>query len=190
MKKLLFNEFVIFLFSLIVLSIIFFTVEAYPEANRKEILKIDKRLPNAMLKNYGQPNVYLNDMKGKVKIISVVPQLNTPVCDEQTHQFSEKNGGIDRDIDIITISTNTAEGQHQFAEKAKIKNLYFLSDNPKFEFGKKTGLLIENMRVLRRTVMVVDKDNIIKYVDFVQGGGLPNIRRALKEAKKVFETSK
>ena len=52
-----------------------------------------------------------------------------------------------------------------------IHNLVFLSDDPNFQFGRKTGLLIEGLGVLRRTVMVVDQDNIIQYVDFVPGGG-------------------
>ena len=136
MKKLLFDEFVLLLCFLIVLSIIFFGGEASPEINPKNILQIDKKLPNATLKNYDQPDIKLSDLKGKIKIISIVPKLNTPVCDKQTHRFSETNGGLDSQVEIITISTNTAEGQHQFAQKAKIENLLFLSDNPRFEFGK------------------------------------------------------
>ena len=65
-------------------------------------------------------------LKGKIKIISVVPQLNTPVCDKQTHAFSESNGGLDKDVDIITLSTNTIKEQNLFAKKANIHNLVFL----------------------------------------------------------------
>ena len=129
-------------------------------------------------------------MKGKIKIISIVPKLNTPVCDKQTHSFSETNGGLDKEVNIITLSTNSVEAQHQFAEKAKIKNLLFLSDSPGFSFGKKTGLLIEGMDVLRRTVIVTDQNNIIRYVDFVPSGGLPNIKQALKAAQDLLEASK
>ena len=111
-------------------------------------------MPNATLKMFGKGDVEINSLKGKVKIVSIVPQLNTPTCDEQTHQFSEQNGGLDKQLDIITISTNSAKGQHQFAQKAKIKNLIFLSDNPDYEFGKKTGLLIDGMDMLRRTVFL------------------------------------
>ena len=93
---------------------------------------------------------------------------------------------MDQVVDIITISTNTAKGQYDFSQKAKIQNLTFLSDNPNFEFGKKTGLLIDDMGMLRRTVLVADENNIIRYVDFVKGGGLPNIKNALMEARKVL----
>ena len=172
----------------------FFLVSLNGFANAKnkssDILKVGKPLPNATLSEYGKMSVELKDLKGKIKIISIVPKLNTPVCDKQTHKFSETNGGLDKEIDIITLSTNSAEAQHQFAEKAKIKNLLFLSDSPDFSFGKKTGLLIEGMDVLRRTVIVTDQNNIIRYVDFVPSGGLPNIKKALKAAQDLLEASK
>jgi len=161
-------------------------VNANSKVKRSEVLKIGKIMPNAQLKKFGQSNVEINDLKGKIKIVSIVPQLNTPVCDKQTHQFSEKNGDLDKHVDIITISTNTAEGQDRFAKKAKINNLIFLSDNPEFNFGKNTGLLIEGMGVLRRTVLVLDERNIIRYVDLVPGGGLPDIKGALKAARQVL----
>ena len=155
-----------------------------------DILKVGKTLPDAQLKSYGNANVAINSLKGKIKIISVVPQLNTPVCDKQTHQFSETNNGLDQHIDIITVSTNTPAGQYEFAKKANIHNLFFLSDNLGFQFGRSTGLLVEGMGVLRRTIIITDKDNVIRYVDFVPGGGLPNINKALKAASDLLKLSK
>ncbi len=93
-------------------------VNANSEINRSDVLKIGKTIPNAQLNRFGQANIQIDDFKGKIKIISVVPKLNTPVCDKQTHQFSEKNGGLDKRVDIITISTNTPQGQDDFAKKA------------------------------------------------------------------------
>ena len=161
-------------------------VNANSEINRSEVLKIGKTIPNAQLNRFRQANIQIDDLKGKIKIISVVPKLNTPVCDEQTHQFSEKNGGLDESVDIITISTNTAQGQDSFAKKAKINNLIFLSDNPNFDFGENTGLLIEGKGILRRTVLVLDEKNIIRYVDLVPGGGLPDIKGALNAARQIL----
>ena len=155
-----------------------------------DILMVGKTLPDAQLKSYGIANVEISSLKGKIKIISVVPQLNTPVCDKQTHQFSETNNGLDQHIDIITVSTNTPDGQYEFAKKAKIHNLFFLSDNLDFQFGRSTGLLIEGMGVLRRTIIIADNDNIIRYLDFVPGGGLPNIKKALKAASDLLKLSR
>ena len=186
MREILTLRFSCFVCFYVVASFSAVSVYAQTNINRSDVLKIGKMIPNAQLNRFGKPNIKLEDLKGKVKIVSVVPRLNTPVCDEQTHQFSEKNGGLDESVDIITISTNTAQGQDSFAKKANISNLIFLSDNPNFDFGKNTGLLIEEMGMLRRTVLVVDEKNIIRYVDFVPSGGLPDIKGALNAAKQVL----
>jgi thiol peroxidase len=165
-------------------------LEAGPINNSRDILKVGKKIPDAILKTNGQDEIGLKSLLGKVKIISVVPKLNTPVCDKQTHKLSEENGGLDKYIDIVTISTNSVEGQKEFAKKAKINNLIFLSDKPAYDFGEKTGLLMENMNMLRRTILVLNSNNIIKYVDFVPQGGLPDIEKALTEAKRVLDEEK
>jgi thioredoxin-dependent peroxiredoxin len=178
----------------IIFIIYFFIIPAKVFSNNKvkslNILKIGKPLPDVKLKAYGNVDIEINDLKGKIKIISIVPKLNTPVCDKQTHIFSETNGGLDKNIDIITLSTNTTEDQHQFSQKAKIHNLTFLSDSPGFIFGKKTGLLIDGLDVLRRTVIVADKNNIIRYIDFVPRGGLPNIKKAFEAAHDLWKVSR
>ncbi len=156
------------------------------KANKFEALKIGKKLPNARLLQDGKPEVELDQLKGRVKIISVVPKLNTPTCDEQTHKLSEENGGLDKKIDIVTISTNPPDVQTTFAKKAKIGNILFLSDSPQYDFGERTGLIRRGMNFLMRTVMVVDEKNVIRYVDFVPGGGLPDIDAALKAAEQVL----
>ena len=151
-----------------------------------EILRVGEEIPNATLIRFKKPKFQLSDLKGRVKIISIVPQLNTPTCDEQTHRLSETNGNLDQYLDIVTISTNSAKGQYEFSKKAKINNIKFLSDAPYYEFGEITGLLNKSFNFLKRTVLVVDENNIIRYADFVPGGGLPDIKKALKEAKKVL----
>ncbi len=173
----------------IALILVCWTATAESRGLSDETLAVGKPLPNAALQQDGKPHIELNALKGRVKIISVVPQLNTPVCDAQTHKLSEENGGLDAHLDIVTISTNTAADQSRFAEKANIHNILFLSDNPDYDFGNKTGLLNPSFHFLNRTVLVVDADNIIRYVDRVPGGGMPDIPKALKAARQVLEKS-
>ena len=181
-----------FLFRVSLLVFMIMPVEGFSGnvISSRDILVVGKPLPEAKLKAYGAADVDLKSLKGKIKIISVVPQLNTPVCDKQTHRFSETNNGLDKHVDIITVSTNSSEGQYQFSIKSNINNLIFLSDKPDFEFGRNTGLLIEGMNILRRTIIVADKENIIRYVDFVPGGGLPDIDKALQAASDLLSLSK
>lgn len=63
----------------------------------------------------------------------------------------------------------------------------FLSDRPQFDFGERTGLLNSDFGFLRRTVIIVDENNVIRYVDFVPGGGMPQIKKALRAAKNIIE---
>lgn len=143
-------------------------------------------LPDANLIGSDNSTTQLHTLKGRVKIFSMVPQLNTPVCDEQTHRFSEKNMGLDQQLEIVTISTNTYDDQAVFAEKAGIANVTFLSDSPNFDFGKKTGLWHPMHQILQRTVMVVDEENIIRYMEIVPMSQLPNFEAAFDAARRVL----
>ena len=143
-------------------------------------------LPDATLIGMNASPIQLSAFKGRVKILSMVPQLNTPVCDEQTHQFSEHTEGLDHVIEIVTISTNTYDDQVAFAKKANIANITFLSDSPHFDFGNKTGLLYPRRHILQRAVMVVDQENIIRYIEIVPMGQLPNFTAALDATRRVL----
>lgn len=147
--------------------------------------KIGDRLPDASLIGSNGKPVRLTETKGRVKLISIVPQLNTPVCDEQTHHFSEQNGGLDRSVEIITLSTNTWDDQAAFAEKAHISNITFLSDAPSHEFGKRSGLLLPLHKILHRSVIVAATKNIIRYVQLVPMGELPNFDAAYEATRKL-----
>ena len=146
----------------------------------------EQPLPDAVLIGEKHAPVHLKALKGRVKIVSLVPQLNTPVCDEQTHRFSEKNEGLDRYLDIVTISTNSHDDQVVFAEKAGISNVTFLSDAPDFDFGKKTGLLHPMHQILQRAVLVVDERNIVRYIEIVPMSQLPNFAAVLTAARRVL----
>jgi thiol peroxidase len=156
-----------------------------PGGEGQPTLKIGDRLPDAALIGSGSKPVRLADAKSRVRLISIVPQLNTPVCDEQTHHFSEQRGGLDREVEIVTISTNTWEDQALFAKNAGISNITFLSDAPSYEFGKRSGLLLSPYKILHRSVIVSDADNIVRYMQLVPMGELPNFDAAFEAASRI-----
>jgi thiol peroxidase len=130
--------------------------------------------------------VSLTDGKGKVRIVSLVPSLDTKVCEQQTHYLSEKNANLDRDIQLITVSVDTPFAQKRFAEEAKIFNVTFLSDYRGGDFGRAHGLLVPDIHVLARTVMVVDKDNVVRYLQVVpEIASMPDMDAAFNAARKV-----
>lgn len=124
--------------------------------------------------------------KGKVRIISIVPSLDTKVCEQQTHYLSEQNNGLDKAVELITVSVDTPFAQKRFAEEAKIKNVTFLSDYRGGDFGKAHGLLVPGPHILARTVMVVDKDNVIRYLQITpELAQMPDMDAAFRAAKEL-----
>jgi thioredoxin-dependent peroxiredoxin len=125
--------------------------------------------------------------KGKVRIISIVPSLDTKVCEQQTHFLSEKNNGLDAQVDLYTISVDTPFAQDRFAKEAKIHNVTFLSDYRGGDFGRTFGLLLEGPHVLARTVMVVDQNNVIHYLQVTPDlANMPNMEAAFEAARKLL----
>ena len=128
--------------------------------------------------------------KGKVRIISVVPSLDTPVCEEQTHYLSERNKGLDRMVELVTVSVDTPFAQKRFAQEARIDNITFLSDYKDAEFGKAYGLYLKGPHILARTIMVVDAHNTVRYLQVSpELTQLPDLDKAFAVAKSLITAS-
>jgi thiol peroxidase len=124
--------------------------------------------------------------KGKVRIISIVPSVDTKVCEQQTHYLSEKNKGLDERVELITVSVDTPFAQDRFAKQAKIDNITFLSDYRSGEFGKAHGLLLEQPHVLARSVLVVDENNVIRYMQVTpEIAQMPDMEAAFDAARTL-----
>lgn len=150
------------------------------------LLEKGRPLPSVTVTGTDGKPVTLGSLKGRVTLISVVPQLNTPVCDEQTHRFSEQNGGLDQFIHFVTMSTNTSQDQAVFADKANIHNITFLSDAPHYHFGTHTGLLLEKFGILHRAVIVLDAEGIVRYVEMVPMSQLPDFEQAYRVTRSLL----
>lgn len=128
--------------------------------------------------------------KGKVRIISVVPSLDTKVCEQQTHYLSEKNKGLDKMVELITVSIDTPFAQKRFAEEGKITNVTFLSDFRNADFGKTYGLFLKDPHILARAVMVVDAQNIVRHLQITpELAQLPDMDEAFQVARKLITAS-
>ncbi|MBD0315830.1 MAG: thiol peroxidase [Nitrospiraceae bacterium] len=127
---------------------------------------------------------------GKVRIISVVPSLDTKVCEQQTHHLSEKSKGLDKMVELITVSVDTPFAQKRFAEEAKINNVTFLSDYRGADFGKAHGLFLKDPHILARAIMVVDKGNVIRYLQITpELAQLPDMEEAFQFARSLITES-
>jgi thiol peroxidase len=154
---------------------------------RGQAIKIGEPLPAAMVTggNLGAVNIATGN--GKVRIISVVPSVDTPTCEAQTHQLSEKDRKLADQVEMVTISMDLPFAQQRFAKEAKIKNVTFYSDYKSGEFGLNNGLMIDPLHLLARAVIVTDKNNIVRYIQVVpEVTELPDMAAAMDAARRLL----
>ena len=128
----------------------------------------------------------LQDFAGKVKVISVVPSLDTAVCDTQTRKFNEAAAGLGDDVVVLTVSVDLPMAQKRWCGAAGVDGVVCLSDYKDHSFGKDYGVRIKELGLLSRTVFVVDKDDTVQYVQIVpEVAQEPNYDEVLEAAKKL-----
>ncbi len=146
-------------------------------------LKAGDTAPNFTAVDGGLKSVSLGDTGSKTRIFSVVPSLDTPVCDAQTKRFNEEAAKLS-DVDIYTISMDLPFAQKRFCNSFAVDNVKMLSDHREGSFGTAYGTLIKELRILSRAIFVVGPDNTVKYVEYVpEVADFPNYDAALAAAK-------
>ncbi len=137
----------------------------------------------AVLDNDLNPKT-LADYKGKVLIIAAVPSLDTPVCDMETRRFNAEASKLGQDVHILTISMDLPFAQKRWCAAAGIDRLDTLSDHRDASFANAYGLLLKELRLLARTVLVVDRSGTITYMEMLpEVTKEPNYDAALAAAK-------
>ena len=112
--------------------------------------------------------VRFSSFRGKVCVISSVPSLDTPVCDMETRRFNEEAGNLNPDVKILTISMDLPFAQKRWCGAAGVDKVITLSDHREAEFGIQYGVLIKELRLLARSLFVVDRDGVIRYIQIVK----------------------
>lgn len=107
----------------------------------------------------------LSQLKGKKVLISVVPSIDTGVCEAQTRRFNEEASKLE-DTVILTISVDLPFAQKRFCAAEGIENLIMLSDYKHLDFAHKYGFELEGLRLLSRGIVVIDKDGVIRHVEY------------------------
>lgn len=148
-------------------------------------LKLGGRFPSFTTKGENMQPVSFK-ATGGIKIVSVVPSVETPVCEQQTHSLSESDG-IDPRIERYTVSMDLPFAQARFKRDAKLKNITFLSDFADKNFGRSTGLLVPETGLLARAVIVIDAQGMIRHLQVVPNAGtLPDMSKAFTVANKLL----
>jgi len=150
-------------------------------------INIGDKAPEFSVLDNGLKPVKLSDFKGKVKLISIFPSIDTGVCSIQTHKFNSEAGSYGENVAFLAISLDLPFALKRFCGAEGINNLKTLSDHRDVDFGNKYGFLIRDLRLLARGVVVIDKDDVIRYVEVVpEIGHEPNYDAALKALKVLI----
>ncbi|MBD7935558.1 thiol peroxidase [Cytobacillus sp. Sa5YUA1] len=129
--------------------------------------------------------VTLANTKGKIRLISVVPSVDTGVCDAQTRKFNEEASGLNN-VEVLTISVDLPFAQKRWCAASGLENVQTLSDHRDLSFGEAYGVVMQELRLLARSVFVVDSNDQVVYVEYVgEGTDHPNYEEAIEAAKSA-----
>ena len=157
------------------------TMKGRPITLLGDRIKVGQKAPDFLVQATDLTDVRLSDFKGKVKLIASVVSLDTPVCDMESKRFNEEASKLSGDIAILFISMDLPFAQKRFCSAAEIHNVKAFSDHISADFGLKYGVLIKDMRLLSRAIFIIDKDDKVRYVEYVsEQGQQPNYEASLK----------
>lgn len=138
-----------------------------------------------------KPDWSMNDAlastQGKVRIIGSLPSINTSVCDRETRYFNEVATAQSDDIVILMVSMDLPYSQKNWCAAAGVDNVDMYSDHLEGEFGAKYGVLLKEVRLLRRAIFVVDRNGKIAYADYMPTfGDEPDYDAVLEAARQAL----
>lgn len=148
-------------------------------------IQVGDKAPDFTVLSNGLEEVSLGNYDGKVKLISVVPSIDTGVCSDQTRRFNEEADKLEN-VHVLTISMDLPFAQQRWCAANGIEKVDTLSDHRDADFGQKYGVLIKELRLLSRSVFVVNSNNEVTYVEYLsEVTNHPNYEAALKAAKEA-----
>ncbi len=131
-------------------------------------LKAGDKAPDFKVLGKGLAEITLASSKGKARLISVVPSVDTPVCELQTKRFNEEASRLPAGVEVLTVSMDLPFAQARFCGANNADKITSLSDHRDASFGKNYGVLIKELRLLTRAIFVVGPDDKIQYVEYVK----------------------
>jgi thiol peroxidase len=150
------------------------------------LVKVGQQAPDFELTTMQWQTVTLADYAGKVKLISVVPSLDTRVCDTQTHRFNEAATKLSDEVVVLTVSADLPYAQRRWCGAAGDPRVITLSDHMSMSFGDAYGVHIKELRLCQRSVFVLDASNRVVYTEYVRPFGQePNYEAALAAVQEA-----
>ena len=149
-------------------------------------VKVGDQAPDFKVLANDLSEVTLKDSEGKIRLFSVVPSLETGVCDKQTRTFNEAAANLGENVVIYTVSMDLPFAQKRWCGAAGIDNVVTVSDHRDASFGEAYGVHMKELRLLARSIFVVDETGKVTYVEYVpEGTDHPNYDAAIEAVKAL-----
>lgn len=130
--------------------------------------------------------VTLEDSAGKIRLISVVPSLDTGVCSLQTKRFEKEAASFGEKVEVLTVSADLPFAQKRWIEENGTAGITVVSDHRDLSFGEAYGVTMQELRLLARSIFVIDENDRIAYVEYVpEGTSHPDYDKAIEAVKAL-----
>ncbi|MCL4250207.1 MAG: thiol peroxidase [Anaerolineae bacterium] len=149
-----------------------------------EMLQVGQPAPDFILTANNWQAKTLAEYAGKIKIISIVPSLDTRVCATQTRRFNQEASNLSDNIVVLTVSADLPYAQRRWCAAEGIDRVETLSDHKTMNFSTAYGVNVVDLRICQRSVFVLDRDNLVRYAEYVyKMGDEPDYEVALAAAR-------
>jgi thiol peroxidase len=151
-----------------------------------EEIKVGMPAPDCEVVDNDLKPVKLSAFRGRTVIVTAVPSLDTPVCDIETRRFNDEAALLGPDVQIITISMDLPFAQKRWCGAASVAKVKTFSDHRQAEFGQAYGILIKELRLLARTVFIIDAAGTVQYIQLVKEvSNEPNYEEIMQALQKI-----
>ena len=162
------------------------TMKGNPVTLLGKEVKVGQVAPDCTLVANDLSEVKLSSYKGKKCIVSVVPSLDTAVCDLQTKRFNQEATKFGNDVVVLTVSMDLPFAQKRWCGATGSNKVVILSDYRYASFGEAFGVLVKGLRLLTRAIFIVDAKGTIKYKQIVpEITHEPDYNSVLETFKKI-----
>lgn len=150
-------------------------------------LQVGEKAPDFEVVDGALNPITLKDTSGRYRLFSVVPSIDTNICDIQTKTFNARAHQISDDIKLYTVSMDLPYAQNRYVETKRIDKVTMLSDYKTRSFGNAWGFLQKEKQLLARAVVILDEHDIVRYYQLVPDtSNEPNYEEALGALKKML----
>jgi thiol peroxidase len=163
------------------------TVKGNPVTLVGSKIKAGDKAPDFTVVDGDLKEVRLKDFAGKIKVISVSASLDTPVCDMQARRFNQEAATLPVDVVILNITMDLPFAISRFCTTAGIDKVHAYSDHRDASFGNAYGALIKELRLLARSIFIIDKNDVLRYIEIVpELTNHPDYDKALSAVRKLL----